>query len=62
MYSALKGQLSRTPQSKDLVENLNETEKGSLKLFGKYSVRILRIKKILVEFYDPEFPNLNKKW
>lgn len=61
VFNALKGQLSRKTQSKDLVENLNDEEKARLQLFGKYSLLILKKKHILADFRDPNDPTLQKK-
>jgi len=36
-----------------LVENLSNEEKGKLLLFGKYTLKILKQKSILVDFEDP---------
>jgi len=45
--------LNRKTQSKDLVENLSNEEKQKLLLFGKYTLSVLKLKNILVDFEDP---------
>jgi len=61
IYSEVRGQLNGKSQCKDLVENLNDAEKRRLQLFGKYSLPILKIKNILVEFTDPKSTDIMKK-